>query len=315
MADIKYTVVVDSAGATSSVQRFDQALKDTEKTTERAEGGFGKLWKQMAVGQIVGQAVTQIFRAITREMMSVVTAAEAQESADNALASALELTGRAIPLSQMKEFASQMQAMTRFGDEEVQSAQTLLVQMTNLDKDGLERATKGAIGLASVMRMDLFSATSLVQKALSGNIGALSRYGISVDATLTKDEQRAQLMDKLSVLFGRAEAETDTFAVKITQLKNAYGDMKESIGAAIINNQAFKDLIQGITEKIQTLITSGKLDEWATKISAAITVAIKTLESFFDLVDNLSKGKSIGQTVADQIFGVKGDIAARTADA
>ena len=322
MADVKYGVQVEAGKAIGDIDKLDRAWekldaqhKETARSAATLGSGMTSIWKQMAIGSVVAQGVTRLFSSITREILSVSKAAQEQESADVALASALELTGRSIPLDEMKAFASQMQNMTKYGDEAVQASQTLLVQMTKLDKEGIERATRGAIGLASTMRMDLFAATSLVQKALGGQIGALSRYGISVDQTATKEEQQIELMGKLEVLFGRAQAEVNTYAGRMAQLKNAYGDMKESIGAAIVNNEKFKELIKGITEKIQTLIASGKLDEWADKISAAINVAISTLESFFTMIDDLSKGKSLGQSLADKIFGVKGDIAEKTAAA
>lgn len=183
--DVKYIITVDEKGATKQIQTFDQAVNDLGKSAGGAGSHFSGLWKQFAIGQIAVGALHKGWSLFKNELLSTVSAAAAQEQADRNLAAALDITGRTIPLAAMKEFAGSLQKATKYGDEQIMSVQTLLVQMTKLDKQGIERATRGTLGLASALGIDLNAAALLVQKAMSGQFATLSRYGIVLDETLT----------------------------------------------------------------------------------------------------------------------------------
>jgi len=153
-----------------------------------------------------------------------------------------------------------------------------MIQLTKLDQKGLDAATKGAIGLASVYKTDLQSATTLVGKALAGNYGALSRYGLTVERTATAEEKRASLLSQLLTMYQRAEAEVDTYQGTVTQLSNVYGDLKEKVGEAVTENEEFRDILKTITELTSDLIESG-LVEWVTDIAVQSIKSMPMLQS------------------------------------
>ncbi len=252
MADIQYTVKVNADEAKASIEQFDGKLDELREQSGTTEKAHGALWKQVALGTLAYQALEKAGRFALDFMKDSVTAAIEAEKADRALAASLEITGRPVQdlADHFSDMATELQGATVYEDEAIKRSQTLLIQLTNLDKDGLDRATKGAIGLASVMGMDLESAAQLVAKAMSGNVSMLSRYGITVDQTKTKEEQRAEVMAKLEQFYGRATAETDTFGGKLAQLKNKYGDMQESIGGWITKNHALMDSLNAVAEAI-----------------------------------------------------------------
>jgi hypothetical protein len=240
MADIKYVITVDSTGAVKNVQDFDKAIETLGKGTDTTKGksqSFGselssKLIPSFTAASLIANGVTKTLKFLGDQFISTFTNAMEAERIDRGLNSALEITGRLVPglAEDLTAYASEIQRMTVFDDEAIKGVETLLVQMTNLDVEGIQRATRGTIGLASVMNMDLQSAAQLVQKALEGNFGALSRYGIKVDETLPLEEKRAQLMERLEKMFQRATAETDTASGSLAQMKNTIGDAKEKIG-------------------------------------------------------------------------------------
>lgn len=258
MPEVRIDVYSDQHGAPENLKRTETALSGVERQGDATHGALDKLWKQFAVGNIVAQVGTKTFSLFKAELVSTTAAAQVQESADRALAASLEITGRTIPLKSMKDFASSLQSATRYGDEEIESVQTLLVQMTRLNREGLEKATKGAIGLATVMGIDLQSAASLVQKALEGNYGALSRYGIKVDENLNAGEKQAQLLEKLLEFYKRAEADVDTFAGRIDQLTAVYGDLKEIVGDTVIKSEDFKNILDLLKVSLQEFKKAGE---------------------------------------------------------
>ena len=240
MADIKYVITVDSAGAVKNVQDFDKAIEALGKGTDTTKGksqSFGselssKLIPSFTAASLIADGVTKTLKFLGDQFVSTFTEAMEAERIDRSLNSALEITGRLVPglAEDLSAYASELQRMTVYDDEAIKKAETLLVQMTDLDEEGIQRATRGAIGLASVLGIDLDSAATLVQKAVSGNTAVLSRYGIKIDETLSAEEKRVEIMGRLEKMFQRATAETDTASGSLAQMKNTIGDAKEKIG-------------------------------------------------------------------------------------
>jgi hypothetical protein len=210
-------------------------------------------------------------RALWREIKSFPEAAIEAEKAQRALEAALETTGRVIPglADDFAKFALEIQRETVYDDEAAKGAQTLLLQLTNLDSQGMQRAIKGAAGLATVMRTDLQSAASLIAKAMEGNFGALARYGIKVRETGTLEERRAELLDKLNVMYGRATAETGTFSGKLDRLKNTYDEVKEAAGAFILKQQGVIEILDATGNFILEYINKDDMLREASDRSAA----------------------------------------------
>ena len=265
--DIKYVISVDSTGALKHIQDFDKAVDGLAKTTDpKAKSAFGGLWKQFAVGQIATDLLRSSWRMLKDQVGDSIKAAMEAEKADKALDAALEITGRsAAKLSEhFKDYASSLQKMTIYDDEAIKGAQALLVQMTSLDRDGIDRATRGAIGLASVFGMDLQSAASLVQKAMEGNFGALGRYGIRINETLPLEEKRAQLLAQLEKLFGRATAETGTFSGQLEVLKNRWGEIQEAAAGWVTQQKGIIELFNKASQAVLDYLTMNEMLDKAT---------------------------------------------------
>jgi len=300
MADIRYIITVDDKG-TPVVKKFEGEVgKLAETTSKRATPAFAGLWKQIAVGVISVAAVSKAFRAMKDFMGDSVKAAAAQELAERNLADALSVTGRNVDalMPRFKNFANAIQDQTIYTDDAALSAMSLMAQLTDLDAEGLQQATRGAAGLASVFKVDLQSAATLVAKGLAGNVGALSRYGIQVDKNLSMEEKRVEILRQLSLMYERAKGETNTFAGALTQLKNQWGEVQETVGNAIVKNQAFRDAIKDLTEKVRNLAQSEDFKLWLSIIIDGLMKAVEWVGKFAkgckDLMDWLAnvKGKN-----------------------
>lgn len=274
MADVKYVVTVDSTGAQKSIETLDQAfgkLKNETKSlgtaTGQASSSFSGMWKQFTIGQLVISGLHKAWRLFKDQVGDSVKAALEAEKVNSALEATLLITGReAAQLGEhFKNYASELQKVTIYDDEEIKSAQTLMLTLARLDKEGMDKATRGAIGLASALHMDLESAASLVAKAMAGNVGVLSRYGIKVSETLPLEQKRVELLKKLEVMFGRATAETSTFSGRLAVLKNRWGEVQEAAGAFISRQQGVINILDKASQAILDYLTMGAMLENATK--------------------------------------------------
>lgn len=306
MSDIKFKATVDSKKGEVSLKKLDTQVGSLEKKSKQAGAGF----KQLAIGVAAGVAAfavaTKALRGLVRWMGDAVDLAAIQQAAEHEVRAALKSTGREVEnnTEHFKLYASEIQNATTYGDEQVLSAQALMIQLTKLDQKGLDAATKGAIGLASVYKTDLKSAATLVGKALAGNYSALSRYGLSVERTATAEEKRVSLLKQLLVMYQRAEAEVDTYQGTVDQLSNVYGDLKEKVGEAVTENEAFRDTLKTITDLTVDLIESG-LVEWVTDIAVQ---AIKSAP----MMDSLAKSLGLVLLIYKSQAEEKGELDERT---
>lgn len=159
-----------------------------------------------------------------------------QEKAERLLTSAMRergvLTDESI--DRAKRFASAMQTMTTFGDEETLSVQTLLTQY-GLYGSALEKATKASMDLASAKGMDLKSAADLLGKSVTSSTNAMSRYGITIEGAVGSTERLETAVAGVNEKFGgAAQAEIETYAGQLKQLDNDLGDIKETIGEPFV---------------------------------------------------------------------------------
>jgi len=195
----------------------------------------------------------------------VIKAMSKQEDAEKKLSQAIKSTGNAtgISLKTMTNYASSLQAVTKFGDETIISAQALMLTFTQIGGDVFPEAIKASLNLSEAMGQDLKQTVIQVGKALNDPIqglSALRRVGIQ----LTKQQQEqvrefvaindvasAQkiILAELETQFGgMATAASRTTSGALIQLKNSWGDLLEMIGKEISPTlHAFVDSISNIT--------------------------------------------------------------------
>ena len=209
MPDVRIDVYTDEHGTFAKLSDIAKGLADVEGQGKRTDSGLQSLWKQFASGAIVAELVMKAFHGMTSEVGSCITGAIESEKAEKSLEAALGITGRTVEgnIQHYLDFAQAQMKVTTYDDEQIKSSQALLLQLTRLDQEGIDRATKGAMGLASTMGIDLHSATMMVTKAMEGNYGALGRVGIRVGENLTAEQKQASMLDQLEKLYGRSTRE------------------------------------------------------------------------------------------------------------
>jgi hypothetical protein len=250
---------------TKAAQQGDAQLKKLDKTVgdnfrnvgnyQSALSGLNKVLGVLGVG--VGINAFKNFISESIELSRV------QEKAVAQVQAGLISTNNAVgySLEQLTAKAAEFQRSSLFGDEQIlQDLTSVMLTFTNVTGESFDRAQQAALDLSTRMGGDLKGAAVQLGKALNDPIkgtAALAKSGIQFTEqqkeqikTLTEsgDIVSAQsiILDELNTQFGgsaKAAAEADG---GITQLSNAFNDMREVIGKVIIEN--IKPMIQGLRD-------------------------------------------------------------------
>lgn len=224
-------------GATSSLKNHG-AISD---------GVGGKL--KSLTGKVVGVvAAYASFSTIKNFMSDAVTLANEQAAAEQRLQTTMSNVKGTTQeqIGVIKSYASELQKVTTIGDEVsiVGASQLATFQLqANTIKTLMPAVSDLAVAQygVSVSGEQMKSMSNLVGKVMAGNVSALSRYGVVMNDTQknllktgTESQKASILVDVLKQNFGGlAEAMANTPEGRVQQLKNAWGDMKEVVGAKL----------------------------------------------------------------------------------
>ncbi|MDY6790537.1 MAG: phage tail length tape measure family protein [Thermodesulfobacteriota bacterium] len=316
--DVKF----DIRGQDKSAAAFNSVKRNLSGIT-KSLGGL----KTMAVGMAAG--VAGIY-ALGKGIETVTQAAMTQRDAEAKLGAVLQSTGHAagFTLDQLKNMAAGLQQVTTFGDETVLSGMAILATFKNIRGEGFERTAKAALDMSTVMGTDLKSSMVMLGKALNdpiANLSALSRSGVQFnvqqkemikDLVESGDLMTAQgiILQELESQFGgAAEAAGGPFNKALGQLKNAWGDLLEEIGFAIVDNEAFMAILDEVKNIIQEMIPYvgdlvddfaawiGPADQLRAKLDmflATVNAMIWPLKQLWKLMNLVGKGIGTGAAMA-----------------
>ena len=237
------TLVKDLSNVQKSVSSIEGNFKKLPQTVGNAFSGISK---SIAVaGGAIGVAIVAVNKLIGT-FAGAVHGAEEQEDAINRLNIALKASGDFTEAASLEfqAYASELQKVSRVGDEVTIANLALLKSLAPLTNEGLKAANTAATNLSAALRIDLDSAVRLVAKAANGNVEAFKRYGIELTKGKTDAETFAKALDAINTRFGgAAQGDINTFSGAVAQLGNAFSDTLEEVGAFITEN---KSLIEGL---------------------------------------------------------------------
>lgn len=240
-----------------------------QQKAQQVEKGLGSIEKKLtSVGKSLSLKLTAPLAALGGVSLHLT---DVQAKAEAKVQQALKVTNQAVGYNfrQLADYASELQGKTIFGDETILDKSTArLLAFTNITGENFKRTQALALDLATALEMDLGSASLQLGKALSDpatKLSSLSRAGIAFSKEQTEvikklaetgdiAKAQAMILDELERKFGgQAEAAARTGLGAVQQLKNAWGDFLERIGAAIM--------------------------PFATKIAGALSTVIQMLQS------------------------------------
>ena len=239
--------------APPAMQALANATKQAGTETNAAQryvGDLGKTIGTMAAGFISAQAVigavTTAFRTFVGFVQDSAKAYVGAEAAQNKLVGALRAQSMATPevIRQYSHLATTFQRTTAFGDDLLKEMQALLVQVGGVMPSAMQGALKASTDLAAGLGIDLQQATMLVAKAAAGHTETLGRYGITVSKAALESKGFEAVLEAVNRQFGgQAQAQLDTYAGKLQQVENLWGDLQEAVGKFLLDTPVFNRLL------------------------------------------------------------------------
>lgn len=295
-------------GATSKLRAQGNAMKS-------AGNGMASMAKKVA-GFVAAYAS---IRQVAKFGNDCIEAANGQIKAESRLEQLMmNVKGTTMEaVSSIKAYSSELQGLTTVGDEVsmVGASQLASFQMQsgNIKKlmpamNDLAVATYGV----NVSQDQMQQTANLVGKVMAGQVGALTRVGVTFNSTQEKilktgseSQKAAALVEVLGQNFGGlAEKMAHTPEGRIVQMKNAWGDVQEVIGMRLY--PMLTDLFGWLAGKIP------EAQQWLTGAVDVVTPYVQKA------IDAMKTGCEIAGTaikfVADH-WGAIGPIVAGVAGA
>ena len=273
-------------------------LNNTEKYVESFGSKVGSSIKK------IGVALTAVFAAGTAAAVkfskdSIKAFNEAEEAQTKLAQSAKNQNWAESALEDLRTYNSELQKLGIIEDDINAAGQAQL---------GTFALSAEAVKVLTPAMDDLIAATSgyeattdsatqmanLMGKVMTGNVGALTRYGVTLDENQKKLLQEGNEMVRAATLaevlkqnyggFNEALAKTPQGRVK--QLSNAFGDLKESFGAFI----AGRGDLDTFFENLETVLDSAVdlIVDMAPKIMEGISrLLTKINEKLPDIIEKL----------------------------
>lgn len=240
----------------------DKASKEIQGV-HSALDKLGGMAKGLALGGIaVGVAG---IAALGNVLMDSVSAAMEAQAAQAQLAAVIESTGgvAGVTADMANRLATELQNVTRFEDDAVLGAESILLTFTNIGREVFPDAMWAAADLSQALGTDLQSSVMMLGKALNdplSGITALKRAGVQltdqqeamikkmIEAGDTMGAQKIILQELETQVGGSAKAYGETLAGKLEIFNNKLGDVKETIGNALI--PALSTLVDSLGPKL-----------------------------------------------------------------
>lgn len=250
MPDARLQVIIEAVDrASASIKTVGRTIEDHAKQIRQAGlllAGFGA----------AGMAILGLTVKAAQEARTSINQLDA--ALRNAGTSYRDV-GRAI-----EDVLDVQQRKTNFSDEQQRAALTQLVSITGDYRASLE-ALPAVLDLAAGKGMDLELTSTLVARALEGQTGALTRYGIQLQEGASRTEVMTAILERFG---GQAEASADPFR----QFSNAVNELREAIGEQLIPLLTpFIDFLRRIVDWL------GRLNPTLLKVVAGFTAVASAI--------------------------------------
>jgi len=259
--EVSVEITIEEKDALRALTKLTRGI---DTTTDKASKGAKKM--DMAFASFAGNLaagaalkglglITDGVKAMVSQIGTLTDAASVQEDAINDLNNALVRGGEFSKKTslEMQKFASELQQVSKFGDEAILS-QMAFAQSMGATGEQSKTVLAAAADMASALNIDLNSAVRNISKTLGGYAGELGEV-IPELKNLTAEQLKAGLgIDLLAQKFkGAAESQISTFSGAIEQASNTFGDLQETLGFTITQSPVVIAAIKGLSKGVLAL--------------------------------------------------------------
>ena len=241
MASADYSV---GTKVTADVSNFERGMNKAEKSlkgfSEKLANSIDRLGKKGLVGSVANvtlamQGLTKSFNTVIKFAKDVgkainecTEAYKGQIIAERALDTAIQnnpfISGESSKA--LKQFASDMQRVSNYGDEELIPMMTNLVSLGRTESEVMQIMSV-AMDMSAGMGISLDTAITQLNATLNGNIGRLGQQNAELKGLTEEELKQGKAIEILGEKFkGLSGATADTSK----QLANIKGDFKEALG-------------------------------------------------------------------------------------
>jgi hypothetical protein len=292
----------------------DKGSKQAVKDLKGLEKNFANAGKKIAKAFAVATVAVGAF-AVKTGVDAVKGAIEDQKSQAllaNALRNTTGATDSAIKATE--EYISKQQMLVAVSDTELRQSLITLTTATG-DLTQAQALQNVALDTAAGTQKDLQTVSLAIAKAYNGNIGALTKLGVSIDKTIVKNKDFKGAVDALTKAYGGAAiTAADSLEGRLKQLSLAYDEILETLGYALLPViQEFAEyIVANVLPALEQWVNTNK-DELAAGLEGLGTTLLqvgKLLAGFFKVIsENLGAVKAfaaifVGAKLATGIYGV-----------
>jgi hypothetical protein len=218
----------------ADVSKFGSGMTAATADTNKLERGISANSKKMikafaAVGVAVGAMAIKIG-------VDAVQAAAEDELSQIKLRKALQNTTKATDgqIDSTETYIKKQQISYGISDSKLRPALANLARATG-DLTKATELNNLAIDISAATGKDLETVSLALGKAYNGNLGALTRLGVPLDANIVKTKDFNKASDELQKLFGgSAQANTATYAGQLAILRERFAEIQEDLGAKLL---------------------------------------------------------------------------------
>jgi hypothetical protein len=151
-------------------------------------------------------------------------------------------------VASIEDLISSMTLATGVADDDLRSGLGTLVRATGDSSKAFE-ILKSAMDISAATGKPLEATTAALAKGYLGQMGALKKLGIPLDASIIKSKDFAAAMDSVNEQFGGSQdALSNTAVGRFDRLKNAFGEASETLGGALL--PAFENIVGFATKTL-----------------------------------------------------------------
>jgi hypothetical protein len=228
----------------ADVQKFLAGMDQADNSTKSFSSKVGKYSKAMAKSFALAGVAAGAY-ALKLGVDGVKAAVE-DEASQKQLAEALKNTTNATDaqIKSTEDYISKQQLAFGIADTKLRPALANLARATG-DVGKAQQLTNLAMDISAATGKDLETVSLTLSKAYNGNIGALTKLGIPLDDAIKKSGDFNLVQGELARLFGgAAKANTETYAGQLAIVTERVGELKESIGVALL--PTMKTLLENV---------------------------------------------------------------------
>lgn len=222
-----------SANADQAIKAFDKTANAAEKQMGKANKSIDKVGASMTKFGAAGLAAAGTLGA---GLFKLAQGAIDDQKAQALLAQQMKATTGATnaQIAAVEDLIDQTARATGVVDDDLRPAFSTLLRATK-DVTQAQGLLQTALNISAGTGRDLSAVTQALGRAATGNVTALTRLGVPLDANAKKTKDFDAIIGSLNKTFaGAAATAADTYAGKLARTKVALSEAGEEIGAAFI---------------------------------------------------------------------------------